>query len=88
MVVVAELRQEPALLRVLRNSPRAMPPFGILNIVMFALYTSRKQGKVTARLCLRGSRDQYMYIEDKNSGVLFPERKLFSIFAALEQSGK
>ena len=57
MDVVPELRQEPALLRVLRNSPRAMPLFGLPIIVMFALYTSRKQGKVTARLCLRRSRD-------------------------------
>ena len=39
-----ELRQEPALLRVLRNSPRAMPLSGLPIIVMTALYTSRKQG--------------------------------------------
>ena len=35
-----ELRQEPALLRVLRNSPRAMPLFGLPIIVMAALCTS------------------------------------------------
>ena len=46
MDVVPELRQEPALLRVLRNSPRAMPLFGLPIIVMTALYTSRKQGKL------------------------------------------
>ena len=44
--VVAELRQEPALLRVLRNSPRAMPLSGLPITVMTALYTSRKQGKL------------------------------------------
>ena len=41
-----ELRQEPALLRVLRNSPRAMLLFGLPIIVMTALYTARKQGKL------------------------------------------
>ena len=41
-----ELRQEPAKLRVLRNSPRAMPLFGLPIIVMSARYTSRKQGKL------------------------------------------
>ena len=35
-----ELSQEPAQLRVLRNSPRAMPLFGLPIIVMAALYTS------------------------------------------------
>ena len=35
-----ELRQGPAQLRVLRNSPRAMPLFGLPIIVMFALCTS------------------------------------------------
>ena len=46
-----ELRQGPALLRVLRNSPRAMPLFGFPIIVMAALYTSRKQGKLQ-RACV------------------------------------
>ena len=41
-----EQRQGPAQLRVLRNSPRAMPLFGLSIIVMTALYTSRKQGKL------------------------------------------
>ena len=41
-----ELRQGPAQLRVLRNSPRAMPLFGLPIIVMTALYTSRKQVKL------------------------------------------
>ena len=41
-----ELRQGPAQLRVLRNSPRAMPLFGLPIIVMSARYTSRKQGKL------------------------------------------
>ncbi len=44
--VMAELRQKPALLRVLRNSPRAMPLSGLPITVMTALYTSRKQGKL------------------------------------------
>ncbi len=44
--VVAELRQGPALLRVLRNSPRAMPLSGLSITVMTVLYTSRKQGKL------------------------------------------
>ena len=44
--VMAELRQEPAQLRVLRNSPRAMPLSGLPITVMTALYTSRKQGKL------------------------------------------
>ena len=48
-----ELRQEPALLRVLRNSPRSMPLFGFPIIVMFARYTSRKQGKLQ-RACACG----------------------------------
>ncbi len=41
-----EQRQGPAQLRVLRNSPRAMPQFGLPIMVMTALYTSRKQGKL------------------------------------------
>ena len=41
-----ELRQGPAQLRVLRNSPRAMPLSGLPIIVMSARYTSRKQGKL------------------------------------------
>ena len=41
-----EQRQGPAQLRVLRNSPRAMPLFGLPIIVMTALYTSRKQVKL------------------------------------------
>ena len=36
----SELRQEPAQLRVLRNSPRAMPLFGSHITVMTALYAS------------------------------------------------
>ena len=48
-----ELRQGPAQLRVLRNSPRAMPLFGLPIIVMTALYTSRKQGKLQ-RACAYG----------------------------------
>ena len=44
--VMAELWQKPALLRVLRNSPRAMPLSGLPITVMTALYTSRKQGKL------------------------------------------
>ena len=48
-----ELRQVPAWLRVLRNSPRAMPLFGLPIIVMTALYTSRKQGKLQ-RACAYG----------------------------------
>ena len=44
--VVAELRQGPAQLRVLRNSPRAIPLFGLPIIVVTALYTLRKQGKL------------------------------------------
>ncbi len=43
--VMAELRQKPALLRVLRK-PRAMPLSGLPITVMTALYTSRKQGKL------------------------------------------
>ena len=50
-MLLAELRQEPALLRVLRNSPRAMPLFGLPIIVMTALYTSRKQVKLQ-RACV------------------------------------
>ena len=46
-----ELRQGPAQLRVLRNSPRAMPLFGLPIIVMTALYTSRKQVKLQ-RACV------------------------------------
>ena len=46
MDVVAELRQGPAQLRVLRNSPRAMPLSGLPIIVMTALYISRKLGKL------------------------------------------
>ncbi len=46
--VVAELRQEPALLRVLRNSPRAMPLSGLPIIVMTALYTSRNKVSYSA----------------------------------------
>ena len=46
MDVVAELRQGPARLRVLRNSPRAMPLSGLPIIVMTALYISRKLGKL------------------------------------------
>ena len=45
-VCCPELRQEPAQLRVLRNSPRAMPLSGLPIIVMSARYTSRKQGKL------------------------------------------
>ena len=37
-----ELRQVPAQLRVLRNSPRAMPLFGLPIIVVVALYTSHE----------------------------------------------
>ena len=48
-----ELRHGPAQLRVLRNSPWAMPLSGILIIVMFALYTLRKQGKLQ-RACACG----------------------------------
>ncbi len=48
-----EQRQGPAQLRVLRNSPRAMPLFGLPTIVMTALYTSRKQGKLQ-RACAYG----------------------------------
>ena len=51
-----ELRQEPAQLRVLRNSPRAMPLFGLPIIVMIALYTSRKQGKLQ-RACAYGGHE-------------------------------
>ncbi len=51
--VMAELRQKPALLRVLRNSPRAMPLSGLPITVMTALYTSRKQGKLQ-RSCACG----------------------------------
>ena len=39
-VCCPELRQEPAQLRVLRNSPRAMPLFGLPIMVMTALCTS------------------------------------------------
>ena len=38
--VVAELRQKPAQLRVLRDSPRAMPLSGLPIMVMFAMYPS------------------------------------------------
>ena len=54
--VVPELRQEPALLRVLRNSPRAMPLSGLPIIVMTALYTSRKQVKLQ-RACAYGGHE-------------------------------
>ena len=49
-----EQRQGPAQLRVLRNSPRAMPLFGLPIIVMTALYTSRKQGKLQRACACRG----------------------------------
>ena len=39
-MLLAEQRQEPALLRVLRNSPLTMPLFGLPVMVMTALYTS------------------------------------------------
>ena len=48
-----EQRQEPAQLRVLSNSPRAMSLFGLPIIVMTALYASRKQGKLQ-RACAYG----------------------------------
>ena len=53
MDVVAELRQGPARLRVLRNSPRAMPLSGLPIMVMFARNTSREQGKLQ-RACACG----------------------------------
>ena len=53
MDVVAELRQGPAQLRVLRNSPRAMPLSGLPIMVMFARCTSREQGKLQ-RACAGG----------------------------------
>ena len=62
MYDVPELRQEPAPLRVLRNSPRAMPLFGILIIVMFALCTSRKQGKLKRACACGGGRDSRVQI--------------------------
>ena len=46
LMLLAELRQEPAQLRVLRNSPRAMPLFGLLIMVVTSLRTSRKLGKL------------------------------------------
>ena len=49
-----ELRQGPAQPRVLRNSPRAMPLFGLPIIVMTAMYTSRKQGKLQRACACRG----------------------------------
>ena len=53
LMLLAELRQEPALLRVLRNSPRAMPLSGFPIIVVHIMKTS----SVTARLCLWISQD-------------------------------
>ena len=55
-----EQRQGPAQLRVLRNSPRAMPLFGLPIIVMTALYTSRKQGKLQ-RACACGGPEIHVY---------------------------
>ena len=55
-----ELRQGPAQPRVLRNSPRAMPLFGLLIIVMTALYTSQKQGKLQ-RACAYGGPEIHVY---------------------------
>ena len=56
-----ERRQEPAQLRVLRNSPRAMPLSGLPIIVMTALCTSRKQGKLQ-RACAYGGPDSRVQI--------------------------
>lgn len=53
-MLLAELRQEPALLRVLRNSPLAMPLFGLPVMVMTALCTSRKQGKLQSACACGG----------------------------------
>ena len=46
LMLLAELRQEPAQLRVLRNSPRAMPLFGLPIMVVTSLRTSRKLCKL------------------------------------------
>ena len=53
-MLLAEQRQEPALLRVLRNSPLAMPLFGLPVMVMTALCTSRKQGKLQSACACGG----------------------------------
>ena len=65
-MLLAEQRQEPALLRVLRNSPLAMPLFGLPVMVMTALCTSRKQGKLqSACACgghkIRGANPAFSY---------------------------
>ena len=70
-VCCPELRQKPALLRVLRNSPRAMPLFGLPIIVKTALYTSRKQGKLQLA-CVCGNPEIYVY-ETKKLTNLFIE---------------
>ena len=67
-----ELRQEPAQLRVHRNSPRAMPLFGLPIIVMTALYTSRKQGKLQ-RACAYGGPEMH----GCRSGTFAPVVPLF-----------
>ena len=46
LMLLSELRQEPAQLRVLRNSPRAMPLFGLPIMVVTSLRTSRKLCKL------------------------------------------
>ena len=73
--------------QVLRNSPRAMPLFGLPIIVMTALYTSRKQGKLQLA-CVCGNPEIYVYETKKltnlfieadflNSRCQYPGAKLF-----------
>ncbi len=57
-MLLAEQRQEPALLRVLRNSPLAMPLFGLPVMVMTALCTSRKQVELQSA-CVCGEPEIY-----------------------------
>ena len=75
MDVVLEQRQRPALLRVLRNSPRAMPLFGLPIIVISALYTSRKQGKLQ-RACAYGGPEIHVC----RSGPFAPVIPLFHCY--------
>ena len=74
-VCCPEQRQEPALLRVLRNSPRAMPLFGFPIIVMPALCTSRKQGKLQ-RACAYGGPEIHVC----RSGSFAPVIPLFHCY--------
>ena len=78
--------------QVLRNSPRAMPLFGLPIIVKTALYTSRKHGKLQLA-CACGNPEIYVYETKKltnlfievgflNSRCQYPGAKLFLLLCA------